>query len=121
MMFCLVHDAARKNCIEAVKTAPNGFVVTIKQKTRSLEANAKMWALLADISEQVVWHGRRFDTTDWKHILSASLKKQQVVPGIDGNLVVLGQSTSKMAVSEMSDLIELIHAFGAQNGVKFGL
>jgi hypothetical protein len=32
---------------------------------------------------------------------------------------VLGKSTSKMSVAEMMDMIELIHAFGAQHGVKF--
>lgn len=39
--------------------------------------------------------------------------------GIDGGFVVLGQSTSKMTVGEMRDLIELINAFGAERGVKF--
>ncbi|RAP72984.1 protein ninB [Candidatus Erwinia dacicola] len=42
------------------------------------------------------------------------------MPGIDGGFVVLGQSTSKMRVSEMRDLIELISAFGAEHGVNFG-
>jgi hypothetical protein len=42
------------------------------------------------------------------------------VPGVDGGFVVLGQSTSKMTKGEMVELIELILAFGAQQGVKFG-
>lgn len=42
------------------------------------------------------------------------------MPNIDGNgFVVLGKSTSKMSVSEMSDMIELIQSFGAERGVKF--
>lgn len=41
------------------------------------------------------------------------------MPGIDGGFVVLGQSTSRMRVSEMRDLITIIHAFGAERGVKF--
>jgi hypothetical protein len=41
------------------------------------------------------------------------------VPGIDGGFVVLGSSTSRMDKSEMSELLELIGAFGAQQGVEF--
>ena len=80
-----------------------------------------LWACLTDIAEQVVWHGRKLAKEDWKHVLSAALYQQDVVPNIDGNgFVVLGKSTSKMTVREMRDLIELAQSFGAQQGVKFG-
>lgn len=78
-----------------------------------------MWASLSEVSEQVVWHGRKLSSENWKDILTASLKKQEVVPGIDSGFVILGNSTSRMTKSEMSDLIDLIHAFGAEHGVKF--
>ena len=118
--FVLSHAQARQNAIEAVKTAPDGWTVQIKAKTRSLEQNAKLWACLHDVASQVVWHGRKLSPEDWKHIFSASLKKQDVVMGIDNQIVVLGQSTSKMTVKELSDLVEIIHAFGANHDVKFG-
>ena len=75
--------------------------------------------MLTDISKQVDWYGRKLAPEDWKHVLSASLKKQDAVPGIDGGFVVLGLSTSKMTKGEMADLQTLIEAFGAQQGVKF--
>jgi len=78
-----------------------------------------MWSSLVDIANQVVWHGRKLTSEEWKFVFSASLKKQEVVVGLDGGFVVLGQSTSKMTKREMSDLLELIYAFGAQQGVKF--
>ena len=118
--FVLSHAQARQNAIEAVKTAPDGWTVQVKAKTRSLEQNAKLWACLHDVAAQVVWHGRKLSPEDWKHIFSASLKKQDVVMGIDNQIVVLGQSTSKMTVKELSDLVEIIHAFGANHDVKFG-
>lgn len=94
--------------------------VSIRPITRSIAQNSRMWAMLADIADQVVWHGRKLSSEDWKHVLSASLKKQDVVPGIDNTgFVVLGLSTSKMTIREMSDLMELAEAFGAQQGVKF--
>lgn len=88
-----------------------------KQK-RSNEQNAKMWALLRDISAQVVWHGQKLSAEDWKCVFSASLKKQQVVPGLDGGFVVMGQSTSSMTKREMSDLIDLAEAFAAEHDVQ---
>jgi hypothetical protein len=99
--------------------ADKRLILTVREETRSLEQNAKLWAMLGEISEQVDWYGQKLSPEDWKHILTASLKKQRAVPGIDGGFVVLGQSTSKMSVAEMSELIELMHAFGAQQNVKF--
>jgi hypothetical protein len=44
----------------------------------------------------------------------------RVVPNIDGTgFVPLGRSSSKLTVKEMTDLIELIFAFGAKHGVTF--
>ena len=91
----------------------------IKPVTRSLEQNAKMWACLTDISKQVNWYGQKLSPDDWKHVLSASLRKQRAVPGIDGGFVVVGLSTSQMTIAEMSEMIELAHAFGADQGVTF--
>ena len=95
-------------------------VIEQREMTRTLDQNAKLWATLTDIAEQVEWYGKKLKPEDWKHILSASLKKQETVPGIDGGFVVLGLSTSKMTVSEMRDLIELAQAFGAEHDVVFG-
>ncbi len=97
------------------------LVIEIKELTRSLAQNSMLWACLTDIAEQVVWHGRKLAKEDWKHVLSAALYQQDVVPNINGNgFVVLGKSTSKMTVREMRDLIELAQAFGAEQGVTFG-
>ncbi len=51
--------------------------------------------------------------------MTAGLKKQKAVPGIDGGFVVVGGSTSKMTKSEFSDLLELIYSFGAERGVEW--
>jgi len=86
---------------------------------RSLEQNRMMWANLEDIAQQVVWYGVKLTKDEWKDVLTAALKKQKVVPGIEGVFVVLGARTSKMTVPEMTELIELSTAFGTQQGVKF--
>lgn len=96
------------------------FVVEVKPLTRTLEQNKKLWASLADVSEQVNWHGQKLTPEDWKHVFSAALNQQRVVPNIDSTgFVVLGQSTSKMTVRQMADMIELINAFGVEHNVNF--
>lgn len=115
----IITPTNREHIINELRALPVGHVIRTSPPTRTLEANAAMWATLTDISKQVVWHGRKLDPESWKHIFSSSLKRQDVVPNLDGNgFVVLGLSTSKMTKAEMSELLELIHAFAAQQGVN---
>lgn len=96
------------------------LLLTPVKSTRSLQANACMWAHLTDISRQLIWHGHKLSPGEWKDVISAGLKKQKVVPNIDGDgFVVLGARTSKMSIKEMANMIELCIAFGTQQGVKF--
>lgn len=91
---------------------------------RSVDQNARMWAMLTDISKQLQWavDGEMcwLDKEDWKHIMSAGLKRhQRIAKGIDGGFVILGQSTRKMKKADFADLIELMFAFGAQHGIEW--
>lgn len=105
--------------LKSMLMAGHRVVVEIKPETRTLAQNARLWAMLTDVSKQVNWYGRKLSEEEWKHVFTASLAKQDVVPGIDGGFVVLGKSTSKMTKPEMSELQQLIEAFGAQQGVRF--
>jgi len=91
----------------------------IKKNRRSIGQNALMWALLSDISRQVEWHGQKLTKKDWKWIFTAAIRRQRMVPGVDGGMVYLGEPTSGMSKQEMSDLIELIYSFGAEHQVEW--
>lgn len=123
MTFLLRDSNIRQNCIATIQQLPinpaKPLQIIIQEDTRSLAQNRMLWSCLNDISRQVIWYGRKMDAESWKHVFTSVLKKQETVPGIDGGFVVLGQSTSKMRVSEMKDLITLMHAFGAEHNVKF--
>jgi len=118
-VFRLVHPTARQLASKACINAPDGYVVEIKPRTRSLDQNAKMWAMLDDVSRQVEWYGQRLTSDEWKDVLTAALKKQKAVPGIDGGFVVIGARTRNMTIREMSDLVELMYAFGAERDVRW--
>lgn len=90
-----------------------------KKNTRSIQANACMWAHLADLSRQVDWYGQKLSPEEWKEVISAGLRNQRAVPGINGGFVVLGVRTSRMSIAEMGQMIELIQAFGTEHGVKW--
>lgn len=116
----LTGTAARTAAMRYISQAPDGYVFQLREPTRTLEQNSRMWAQLTDIAEQVQWYGETLTAENWKDIFTSSLKKQKAVPGLDGGFVVLGARTSKMTKGELSDLMTLIEAFGAQRGVKFG-
>jgi hypothetical protein len=104
---------------KAMLIAGHRLTLELRPEKRSNEQNRRMWAMLTDISNQVEWYGQRLSPEDWKHVFSAGLKKQRAVPGIDGGFVVLGLATSRMTKAEMSELQELIAAFGAEHSVRF--
>ncbi len=119
-LIILQSSAERARATQWIAKAPPGTRVEFRASKRSLPQNDLMWALLTDVSRQVDWYGSKYSPDDWKEILTASLRKARVVPGIDpGTFVVLGMRTSKMDKDEMSALIELILAFGAEHQVVF--
>ena len=123
-MMIIASPVHRERAVQMVRHAPDGFIVEVKPKTRSLEQNRMLWACLDDVAKHfsvVGWYGRHNLTREnWKDIFSASLKKMDVATNIDGSgFVALGQSTRDMNKREFCDLINLIHAFGAGHGVQW--
>jgi hypothetical protein len=105
-----------------VEQAPDGTRVEFKSAKRSTDQNARMWAMLTDVATQLKWHGQRLRPDDWKLIFLDGLNRElRMVPNIAGNgWVNLGRSSSDLSTAEMSDMMELMAAFGAEHGVKFG-
>ena len=117
-LFTLVSESVRDRAIAFIRSLPlDGCSILYSEKKRTLDQNAKLWSCLSDISKQVVWYGDKLSPDDWKQMLTASLKQSRVVKGIDGGVVIIGASTSRMSKREFSDLIELMYCFGAEHGV----
>jgi hypothetical protein len=121
-VIALNSKADRGRAAKVIEAAPPGTRVEVKASRRSLSQNAKMWAALSDVAMQLPWHGQKLRPEDWKLVFLDALKHEfRMVPNLDNTgFVNLGRSSSDLSKSEMSDLIELIAAFGAQHGVKFG-
>lgn len=124
LTFELRSPIHQQNAIQAIQQILPSYdkpiIVTIQDRTRSIQQNKMLWACLGDLSRQVEWHGRWLDAESWKCIFTAALKQQDVVPNLAGNgFVVIGQSTRKMRVGEFAELLELIQAFGTEKNVKW--
>jgi hypothetical protein len=110
---------ARQTAANWCVHAPNGTRFEIKAPRRSLNQNDLLWLRLTEIALNVEWYGVKLSPEDWKDVFTASLRKARVVPGIDpGTYVPLGMRTSDMTKEEMTNLLELIAAFAAQQGVE---
>ena len=111
----------RRDAERLVARTMPGDRIEFKRSRRSIPQNARMWAMLTDVSRQLPWHGVKLPPDDWKLIFLDALKREvRVVPALDGRgFVNLGRSSSDLSKEEMSDLMELIAAFGTQHGVVF--
>lgn len=111
----------RERIAKWARGVPLGTRVEFKEIKRTTPQNDRMWAMLTDIAQQVKYHGVRLTTDDWKLVFLDALKREiRMVPNLDGTgFVNLGRSSSDLSKSEMTDLIELIFAFGAKHEVTF--
>lgn len=117
--FRLVNATVRQNAMQAVSDAPEGMIVAISEPTRSSIANAKLWAMLADISKAMPM-GRRHTPDDWKAIMmSACGWEVQFIEGLDGRPFPQGFRSSRLTMKQMSDLISYMYAFGADHNVRW--
>jgi len=120
-LVVLWNAADREKVSRWASKAPPGTRVEFRATKRSLPQSARMWALLSEIAAQVPWHGVKLSADDYKLIFLDALKRElRIVPNLDGTgFVNLGRSSSDLSKEEMSDLIEIITAWGVTHGVKF--
>ena len=94
-------------------------VITLGREKRSNAQNRLMWALLNDLSKQVVWYDQRLSSEDWKHVISAEIDGQRIVPGISTPFIACGVSTRNKPKAWFSEFFETAFAFGVEQGVQW--
>lgn len=110
---------------------PLEVIIRKEQTSRSLSANALMWAgPLNDIAQQAWIHGRQYSALVWHEYFKEQFlpelydpettkegyKKYEETP--EGKRILVG-STSKLTKHGFSMYMENIYAYGANLGVKF--
>jgi hypothetical protein len=120
-LLVLNSDDDRRKASHWVSKAPWGTRIEFKASKRSLPQNDRLWAMLTDVAEHMRPLGKDFTTEEWKLLFMHAWGKEiRFLPGLDQKTVVpIGQSSSDLSKQEMTDLIEFIFAWGAENGVTF--
>lgn len=118
-LLTLNSNADRLKAVRLIEAAPRGARVEVKAVKRSLPQNDLMWSMLSDIAQVLPWHGVKLTPDEWKLLFLDALNREvRIVKNLDGNgFVNLGRRSSDLSKDEMSQLIELIKAFAANNGV----
>ncbi len=102
-----------------IDRAPADAVVKVSLAKRTLDQNAKLWAMLSDISRAKP-AGRVATPETWKALaMHACGFAVQFEMGLNGQPFPTGFRSSEMTKDEMSMLIEWLYAFGAENTVRW--
>jgi hypothetical protein len=102
-----------------VDRAPIDAVVVIREANRTLDQNAALWAALSDISRAKP-EGRMHTPEVWKELMMHACGHAcQFELGLNGQPFPVGFRSSKLTKAQMSDLLDFVHAWGAEHGVIF--
>lgn len=120
-LLVLNGETERAQAMRWLAIAPAGTRVEFKKPRRTLPQNDRFWAMLTDIAQQKEHLGRRYTTDQWKVLMMHACGREvQFLPALDGSTFVpWGQSSSDLSKEEMTELIEFMFAWGAENGVMF--
>lgn len=101
-------------------SAPAGYVVKVSEPTRSLEQNAMLHSLFSELAAKRTHYGRKLSADQWKvlmisgHSIATGLGVD-LVPGVEGEVVNIRESSANMTVARMTSLIEYVTAYMAQH------
>src|SRR5271165_3269269 len=113
-VLVLVDMVARARAHLWVDTLPVRSRVEFKEPRRTLPQNARMWAMLTDISEQMTLFDQYYTPDEWKCIFLHAIGRHatKFLPSLYGEAFIpYGQSSSDISIKEMSEMIEQMFAF----------
>lgn len=103
-----------------IDAAPVDAVLNVREATRNADQNARMWAMLSDVSRAKP-EGRQWTPEVWKAAFMHSLGHQCLfAEGLDGSgPFPVGFRSSRLTVRQMADLITVISEYGDRHGVRW--
>ena len=115
----LTSDTQRQLAIDMIRRAPADAVIKISAPKRTLDQNAKLWAMISDVSRAKP-EGRMHTPEVWKCLfMSACGHAVQFEMGLDNKPFPIGFSSSRLTKAEMADLITVIYEYGDRHGVRW--
>ncbi|HAC6540088.1 TPA_asm: NinB protein [Salmonella enterica subsp. salamae serovar 48:d:z6] len=126
LTFELRSHIHQQNAIQAIQqilpdpTKP--IVVTIQERNRSLQQNARLHAMLSEISKKTTYHGKVRGIDFWKGLFVsgwqiATNQHPEIVPGLEGEFINIRESTAKLSVKKLTEVMDYIEAYCAMNSI----
>jgi len=121
--FILAHRAARQSAMRAVMYAPDGYLVEVKPKTRTLAQNALLHKFFSHVAKNTLHCGRVLTAAQWKtlfisgHAIATGMGAD-MLPGLEGEFVNIRESSAHMSVKRLSSLIEYIRAWCIERDIE---
>jgi hypothetical protein len=103
---------------QMVDNAPDGYMLEVRPAKRSLDSNRYYWAVLGDISEQMVV-GKAYEPSIWHEYLRALFLPERMIELPDGSIKMLEPSTSELNQSLFSEYVEKVVKWALEHDVKF--
>jgi hypothetical protein len=110
---------ARQRAKQLIDKAPDGFIAEVREPKRTVDQNARLWAMLSDVAVSKPL-GRRHSPEEWKSIFMAACGWEVLfLEGLDGRPFPQGFRSSQLSKSQMTTLQDFIEAWGSENGVRW--
>jgi len=103
---------------QMVDNAPDGYVLEVRPAKRSLDSNRYYWAVLGDISEQMVV-GKAYEPSIWHEYLRALFLPERMIELPDGSIKMLEPSTSELNQATFSEYTEKVVKWALEHDVRF--
>jgi hypothetical protein len=103
---------------EMVDNAPDGHILEVRPPKRSLDSNRYYWAVLGDISEQVV-PGRFYEPSVYHEYFRTLFLPERMVELPDGSIKMLEPSTSELNQATFSEYTEKVVKWALEHDVRF--
>ncbi|PAP94029.1 recombination protein NinB [Mesorhizobium wenxiniae] len=117
---CILRGQSQRDFAKAlIDRAPADAVVTIKEASRTVDQNSRLWAMLSDVSRAKP-EGRMHTPEVWKNLfMHACGHAVQFELGLDGKPFPVGFRSSRLTKGQMSDLMEFVTEYGTRHGVHW--
>jgi len=109
VVFKLMDNRIRVHTL--IDQAPNGYVVEIKQYSRTHEQNALYWATVHSIAEQVFLNGKKYAPEVWHIYFKQRFLNGDILELPNGQLIQSEPSTTELSTEEFSNFVNNVIQF----------
>lgn len=107
----------REVAFEALRNAPDGFVLEIRQEDRTLAQNRFYWAMLRDIEEQIMPENCKYTADTWHEYFKTRYLPTRMLELPNGMVKEIERTTTELTKKEFGDYVEQVLAFSTEHGL----